>query len=263
MKRILTISFTIVLLAGMFVLLGFIRNEHSNAVCRNIRISVEYNSNDTLVCHEEIHKLITSRFDTLEGRALNGNQLLKAKEVISAIPYIESSDVDFLLNGTLRIRAKQRLPVLRIIANGKSWFIDEKGVAMPRHHSFSARVPVASGNLGHTGVLKNGNDLRALADTNTSFAKGRLNQVITLANYIHNDKRLSSMVEQIYVNTNGEIELFTYVGNQRIIFGEAENIEEKFNKLLIFYRSGPTLSGLNKYKTIDLKYNNQVVCSKI
>jgi len=263
MKRILTISFTIVLLSGMFVLLGFIRNEHSNAVCRNIRISVEYSTNDTLVCHEEINKLITARFDTLEGMVLKGSHLLKAKEVISAIPYIENCDVDFLLNGTLRIRAKQRAPMLRIIAGGQSWYIDDKGVAMPRHQSFSARVPVASGNLGRTGVLKTGNDLRALADTNTSFAKGNLNQVITLAKFIHNDKRLSSMVEQIYVNTNEEIELFTYVGNQRIIFGEAENIEEKFNKLLIFYRSGPTLSGLNKYKTINLKYNNQVVCSKI
>jgi cell division protein FtsQ len=261
MKRIITISFTVVLLAGMIVLLGFIRNEHSNAVCRGIRVSIDYRSNDTLVSSNEVEQLINAKFDTLKGKRIEAEKLANIMKTISGIPYVESCDVDFLLNGILRIRARQRVPVLRVMVGSNSWFIDKEGIVMPRHRTFSARVPIASGHLGQTSVLKNGNNLQALADTNTVFARGRLNQALKLAQFIHHDNLLNSMVEQIYVNPQGEIELFTHVGNQRILFGDAENIEDKFNRLIIFYRAGPSVTGLDQYKTINLKYNNQVVCS--
>lgn len=262
MKRIINISFTYILLAVMFTLLGFIRQEHRNAKYRGIKISIRYSTNDTLVSSHELEQLIISKFDTLHGKVIQAKHLSEIKQTIASIPYIENCDVDFLLNGILRIRAKQRVPVIRFMAGNQSWFVDKQSLVMPRHHAHSARVPVASGYLGQTGVLKTGNNLHLLADTNAVFAKGRLNQVLKLAQYIHHDNLLNSMIEQIYVDQQGEIELFTSVGNQRILFGKAEKIEEKFNKLLIFYRLGPTVTGLNRYKTINLKYKNQVVCSK-
>jgi cell division protein FtsQ len=262
MKRIATILFTIVLVAGMFVLLGFIRNEHGNAVCRNLRISIDYRSSDTLITKGEIEKLLISRFDTLQGKNVQTSHLSKIRETVANIPYVETCDVDFLLNGTLRIRARQRVPVLRVMTGGQSWFIDTRGVVMPRHLHHSARVPVADGHLGQTGMLKTANNLQALADTNHVFASGRLNQLIVLANYIYHHESLKSMIEQIHVDRRGEFELFANVGNQRILFGDAQNMEDKFEKLLIFYRSGPSLNRINHYKTIDLKFNNQVVCSK-
>jgi cell division protein FtsQ len=262
MKQILTSSFTVILLAGMFVLLGFIRQDHDNTVCGNIRISIEYTSSDTLVCRDEIRNLLLKKFDTLEGSVLHPGDLSGIREVISGIPYIKTCDVDFLLNGTLRIKARQRVPILRVVTTTNSWFIDEQGVVMPRHASFSARVPVASGNLGQTAVLKSRNNLYALADTNSVFKNGKLFQVIQLADYIHRHKLLNELVEQIFIDQWGEIVLFTHMGSQRIIFGSTENMEAKFNKLLHFYRAGPYNTGLHQYKTINLKYNNQIVCSK-
>jgi len=262
MKRIATVIFTVVLLAGMVVLLGFIRKEHSNAICRGVRISVDYRSSDILITSDEIRDLLLSRFDTLEGAVIQPGHLSKIRKAVAGIPYIETCDVDFMLNGTLRIRARQREPMLRIMSAGNSWFVDTRGVVMPRNHVHSARVPVAGGHLGHTGVLKTGNNLQALADTNAAFARAGINQLIRLAHFIYHHDELSMMIEQMHVDPQGDIELFSNVGNQRIIFGKAENIEEKFSKLLIFYREGPSLNRLNQYKTINLKYNNQVVCSK-
>lgn len=262
MKRIINLSFNFALLAGIFVLLGFMRNEHGTAICSNIRVSVDYHKSDTLISSDEIYNMIQSKFDTLQGQNIQLSQLSEIKQSISAIPYILKADVDFPLNGTLRIRASQRIPIVKIMAGSQSWYIDQLGVVMPRHKSFSARVPVASGHLGQTAALKTGNNLQTLADTNAVFTGSRINQVLMMAKFIHNDKLLSSLIEQIYLNPEGSIELFTYVGGQRILFGKAEDFEEKFSKLLTFYRSGPVLKGINKYRTIDLKYNNQVVCSK-
>lgn len=262
MKRIITISFTLLLLAGMFVSLGFIRQEHSPALCNSIKVSIEYASTDTLICKDDIRNLLISEFDTLEGKALTARNLSKIRNSISGIAYIEDCDVDFLLNGDLRIRANQRIPIVRLNTGSETWFIDDQGIVMPRHPYYSAMVPVAGGYLGHTGMLKSGNDLRALADTSKVFAASMLNQLIDLAHFVYHDNILRGMIEQIYVNPAGEIELYTYVGSHRILFGKADNLAHKFNNLIQFYRSSPSVTGLNQYKTINLKYSGQVVCSK-
>ena len=39
-------------------------------------------------------------------------------------------------------------------------------------------------------------------------------------------------------------------------------VERKFDKLLRFYRSGLSSIGWSEYRTIDIRYNDQVVCKK-
>lgn len=263
MKRVLTIIFALSLFAGIFVLLGFIRQEHNEALCTDIRIAIEYRTGDTLISQDEIRELLEAKFGKLEGKSMNAVKLAGIIETITAIPYIDYCDVDFMLNGTLRIRTKQRIPILRVFAGNHSWYIDEQGIVMPRHDHLSARVPVASGYIQHSGQLKTGNNLMKLAEQSEAFAAGTLSQIVKLARYIQSQPLVNNLVEQIYVNAQGEIELFTHVGSQRILFGNAENIESKFNRLIIFYKAGPAVTGLDQYKTINLKYNHQVLCSKI
>ena len=262
MKRLLSISAYVVLFTALIALLGFIRKEYGNVACKTMRIVIEYNHSDTLVSVSDIERLLLLKKDTLEGRKLSPGDLGFIRETIMDIPYIAYCDVDFLLNGTLRIRAKQRIPMIRIVTGNQSWYIDTEGTVMPRHHRHSARVPVAGGHLGSLDFLKTGNNLFSLADTSMSFAARPVHALLQVAHYIHNHVQLRDMVEQLYINAHGETELFTKVGSQRILFGDAENIEEKFFKLLAYYQAGPAYNGIGQYRTINLKYNNQVVCSK-
>ena len=41
-----------------------------------------------------------------------------------------------------------------------------------------------------------------------------------------------------------------------------EDAERKFDKLLRFYRSGLSSVGWDAYRTVDVRYRNQVVCKK-
>ena len=70
-------------------------------------------------------------------------------------------------------------------------------------------------------------------------------------------------MHQINVTNEKELELYLAVGNHKIIFGDAIDIEEKFKKLKIFYTDGLNKTdGWNKYSVINVKYKNQVVCTK-
>jgi cell division protein FtsQ len=67
---------------------------------------------------------------------------------------------------------------------------------------------------------------------------------------------------QIYVDENGELLLIPRVGDQKIVFGKTDNIIKKFDKLSLFYRKGIVGNGWKKYSTINLKFKNQIVCTK-
>ena len=59
-----------------------------------------------------------------------------------------------------------------------------------------------------------------------------------------------------------EVELVPRSGRHTIVFGRIEQVERKFDKLLRFYRSGLMNIGWGEYRTIDIRYNDQVVCKK-
>ena len=69
-------------------------------------------------------------------------------------------------------------------------------------------------------------------------------------------------IEQIYVNENTDIELVPKTGEHEIVLGDVNDLKDKFNKLMIFYLKGLNNLGWDVYKKINLKYKNQVVCSK-
>ena len=70
----------------------------------------------------------------------------------------------------------------------------------------------------------------------------------------------SAMIEQIYVEKNGDIILSPKVGKLKIIFGAPENIEIKFRKLLAFYKNIAPEKGWERYNEVNLKYRGQIVC---
>jgi cell division protein FtsQ len=70
------------------------------------------------------------------------------------------------------------------------------------------------------------------------------------------------MFEQIYVGDDFEIELIPKVGNHKILIGNIENLDDKFSRLLLFYKQGLMRKGWENYSVINLKFKNQVVCTK-
>ena len=82
------------------------------------------------------------------------------------------------------------------------------------------------------------------------------------AQYIKKDTLWDSQIEQIVVDQKNDIELIPRVGNQRIILGDADSLEKKMKNLLLFYKKAMPQVGWDTYRTINIKYTNQIVCEK-
>ena len=89
-----------------------------------------------------------------------------------------------------------------------------------------------------------------------------LQKLYVLAMYINQDEFYRMQVDEIYVDNYREFEIIPKVGKHSILFGDINDIPEKFTKLTAFYREGLKKTGWSKYKTLNIKYKNQVICSK-
>jgi cell division protein FtsQ len=68
-----------------------------------------------------------------------------------------------------------------------------------------------------------------------------------------------AQIDQIDITSAADFEMVPKLGNQVIRFGDANNYQEKFNKLLAFYKQVQTRIGWNKYSVLDIRFKNQVV----
>ncbi|NNE30187.1 MAG: hypothetical protein HKN16_11155 [Saprospiraceae bacterium] len=145
----------------------------------------------------------------------------------------------------------QREPIVRVLdSNGKGFYLDFTGIKMPVSAQASPRVLVATGNV------------RELIRPQDNEKESGFSELFELVRKLNQDEMLKPLVEQLDVDQEGEIFLAPKIGDQKIIFGQAENIDDKLDRLKIFYKEGLPLEGWTKYKTINLSFDGQVVCGK-
>ena len=252
MKRVFHIIFWVIIAAGILVLVSFIEAEHRKTTCKSFEISIDYENADPLLSVDEIKKKIYESFDTLIGKKLIDINLVQIENMVNEIAFVENADVYTTITGKMNISVTQRKPIVRIInASNQNYYIDQSGMIIPTNQGFPSRVLIANGSIKNK-----------YSDTLTIQNSSVLAEIYKLATYIQNDPFLKLQIEQIYVTKNREYELVPKVGRHIIIFGGIDDMEEKFRKLIVFYHQGINNAGWNKYKSINLKFENQVVCSK-
>ena len=161
--------------------------------------------------------------------ALLKNEIVETAEVIQAI------------SGKIKIVISQKMPILRVFSSVESYYVDKSGKTMPSALGQAIYVPVASGNI------------------EKSFA---VSELYKFALFLQKDDFWNDQIEQIYVRSVNDIEIIPRVGSHQIILGSLDNYEKKLEHLRLFYEQVIPKTGWEKYSVINLKYKNQIVCTK-
>lgn len=248
LKRLM--YFVLVFGAAIIVIAAVERKQESGAT--GIQIEVEPLEGDHfLVDSSDIKKSIQRHFAfEWTGQQIGMLNIERLERVLEEDPLILDAEVFINARNKIHIKVEQREPVLRIIDdNGLQYYLDKDGNKMPLSKHYSARVMVATGSLPpHVpGFLEK--------------KKHLLKDVFVLSQYIEQDRFLRSLVEQIYVS-NGKIFLAPKVGNYKIMLGTIDGMEEKFERLRLFYDEVMPYESWRKYKTVNLSYKGQIVCEK-
>ena len=257
MKRILKIFVWVIILAYIVVVPGFIVDRSGKTPCNLIDISLPDSLSSRFVTQDDILTVINKRDNQILGYPIGTIDTRKIEIRLVSHPALKKVEVYKTIGGKLHIEAIQRVPVVRIINNkGTSFYLDAEGAVVPFSKKFTPRVLVASGYINEPEGIKQELMMKNIDSDNI------VKQVHELGYFISSDDFWKAQIEQIYVNKNGEFELVPRVGAYRIIFGSFDGYQEKFRKLYVLFEKGLNKVGWNKYETINLKFDGQIVCTK-
>ncbi|MBK9109008.1 MAG: hypothetical protein IPM92_11750 [Saprospiraceae bacterium] len=152
----------------------------------------------------------------------------------------------------LHIQLEQRQPVVRVVdVKGGQYYLDEMGYKIPVSSRYGSRVPVATG-------------LWYPVSGDRLDAKGEMfyGSLLKLVTAIQADSFAHALIEQIDLDVNGDFTLIPKIGGEKILLGGADEVEDKLNRLKLFYQENMGRQGWNVYETINLKFKGQIVGKK-
>jgi len=247
-KKILHIVLWSIAVILLFVSLGFCIKQSRQLVCTDVKVEITDSIQQQFVRNTDIRQWIQRNHQEIFGMPLQSVDLRKIEDGLRKLQSIE--DVDVFTNiefngvktfGTIVVRIKQREPVFRVAGQGHSFYMDKFGKIIDWTPRYTPRVLIVGGNVS------------------TEFAKKKLLPLVT---YLNSDSFLSAQIDQIYVNAIGELSMVPRVGEQTILFGGPEDYQIKFRNLKALYTEGFKNGGWSRYKTINVEFRNQIVCTK-
>ncbi len=263
-KKIVSVVLWIIGLSGLIASLAFSSAHQKSIEVKNLSVTVENTDVNTFIDEEDVKTFLNDRQENILNSEVENIDVTKIEKALNSHPAIENAEVSIDVNGDVNVDVFQRKPLVRILnLDGESYYIDTQSKLMPLNENYTARVLIASGFILEPYAQRVKVSVNEIAKNETYSKVSVLDDIYKLAEYITKDSTLNSLVQQINVTNEKEFELYLSIGNHKIVFGEAINIEEKFNKLKKFYTDGLNKTdGWNKYSIINIKYKNQVVCTK-
>ena len=248
LKKILSISLWSLLGLGGFVLLIAALNKKDETVCKGIEIRMAGVNDDFFINKQDIREtVIRCAGNNIEGKLIKEFNLDTLEMRIRQDVWIDKAELFFDKKGILNVEIEEKDPVARVFcADGTSYYLDNEKHMLPLSRRHAARLPVFTGFPSSLKVL-------SVKDS------ALLEEVRVLSNRIRKDDFLMAMIDQIDINTRGEFEMIPKLGEQVIVFGTTEDMEDKFRKLNLFYKKVMRTYGWSRYSKINLQYKGQIV----
>lgn len=228
----------VLLFIAIVLLYAFTTDKNSKRIVKSLNIEFVKNKYPFLT-EENVSKLLIQNNVKVTGVPKDILDLNELETALNKNPLIKNAEVYMSVNAELTAKIEQKNPIARVNKNA-SYYIDEDGSYMPLSSNYSARVPLVTG----------------------SVEKTSLDNVYKVAKKLHSDKVLNKYVTEIHQNNNKTISLRFRKNSFKVYLGEIKNLDKKFGNLKAFYQKALKDNTLTTYSTVNLQFDNQVVCTK-
>ena len=249
MKKILKIATWIGIAVWFVVVLGFVSSESNQVLCTRIDVILSDTILHRFVTRADVRNMLEADDFQLQGYPLDEINTRQLESILEKNAYIKNAELSTDISGRLEVNVEQRIPLVRIMPYGKrGYYLDTEGEMLPLSDQYTPLILLASGNIPFP--------------KENSKANKQLEEIFRFCTYLTEHPLWKEQIVQIYVNKSGEYELIPRVGAHHILMGGMEKWEIKLRNLELLYKQGLSRYGWNSYGTINLKYTNQVICTK-
>ncbi|MCW3117743.1 MAG: hypothetical protein JWM28_1825 [Chitinophagaceae bacterium] len=246
-RKILFIVLGLVTGVAMLTLLIAAIGEKKKGECKDYKITVKSLRGNLFLDDKDVFRVLsTATGGKLKGQAVAAINIRKLEDLLENNVWIREAQLYFDNNNVLHVSVTEREPLARLFTTaGNSFYIDSSEKRMPLSEKMSARVPVFTGFPDKKGLTQKDSLL--------------LKDVKTVAQFINNHPFWLSQVSEIDITPERNFEMVPLVGNHLVKIGDAENLDQKFHRLFLFYETVLSKAGFDKYKVIDAQFNGQIV----
>ncbi len=239
-KQILKACFWSLCLMAFLALMFRTEIQRKNIIGNDVKIHFMNEKEVNFINKSDISNIFDRNGLTFMNLKIDSINLTRVEEDISKNPFVRTVKAYHDLNGKVYVDLVQRVPVMRIIGADYSYYLDEFGVKIPTSKKFTSKVLTVQG----VGLKK------------------RHEEILFLWSKIQQIKLLKAQIVGIFVDREGEYTLNVQFGDFKVLLGEIDHIDEKLFKLEHTFRDILNTAGWEKYSMINLKFKDQVVCTK-
>ena len=249
MKRPVKILLILAGAALLLVLVVVANISRSRSTVRGVEVHLRYGKTTPLVEEATVRDSILAAIPALLQMQVADVDREQVAEAASHVPFLSEVNASVSASGKVVVRARQRRPIMRLYYADREYYLDGEGVVMPAATATgSCNVVVAGGNFAEP--------LRA------DSLNAQMLYLVALANYLDHEKRYGDLIDQIFIERDGDVLMVPKLGNHVVELGQVENLPDKFANLWAFYRKGMPRAGWDTYSKVSLKFKDQVVCTK-
>ena len=237
--------------AGVVVLLVAAIRKEEKQKCTAITVNIKGVSNNFFVDKNDILHALNEFIDGSPiGQPVGSFNLKAIENELQKNIWVKKVQLFFDNNARLQVDVLEREPVARVFtSSGTTFYIDSSITMLPLSEKFSARLPVFTNFPSDKAVL-------------TKADSALLQDVYAISMAIQKDSFRMAMIDQVDITAQRTFELVPKIGNTVIVFGDAANVEDKFDKLLLFYKQVLIKSGWDYYSAVNVQYAGQVVAKR-
>ena len=236
----LWVNVRLILIVGLVLFLYAFTAKRNNAR-KTQKTVVEFVNNEAIfVSYEAVNKLLIEKGKELKTIGKDKVVLNELEKMLNEHDMIQKSEVFVSIDGVLKAMVTQGIPIARIFNEEGSFYIDSKGNRMPLSKIQTARLPLVLGEIN---------------DANKE-------EMYDLLWFIYNDDFLKKNITGIEILPSGSLKMTNRNYDYAIEFGKTVEVERKFDNYKAFFQKAVHDTLIDKYKVINLKFTQQVVCTK-
>lgn len=240
MKLFNWINIRLILIFSVVIFLFSFTSKRNNDRKLSKVVVVFVGDNAPFVNQETVNKMLIENKRDAQSIDKVKLDLNKLEKVLNNHEMIDKSQVFVSVDGVLKALVKQKTPIARVFDGDMSFYIDYEGDIMPLSTNFTARVPLVSGKIN----------------------KKNREKLSELFRIIYDDVFLKKNIIGVQIMPNGSLKMLNRNYNYQIDFGGVQRMKAKFSNYKAFFQKSVLDSSLYKYKKIDLRFAQQVVCTK-
>lgn len=234
----------------LVILLAFTSTQRALRPCLQLRADIRP-TNLHFLRQEQLLALVSEHARRpIIGQSTYRLNLQDIERQLKMQPFVKNIEVYRTHNGNIAFLLQQKEPIARLIyADEEEQYLTQEGETLALSSSFTSRVPLVRMPY----ALKN-TSAKWYISTHPQHLLWKMLQ------NIQKDPFWRAQIATLLLNRNGELQIHTQLSRQVVYFGTPEESSQKFEKLQIFYTHILPQRGWNKYRKVDIRFKNQIVC---